>query len=278
MLVLWNHGSGWISFEKPMQGTAPKDNETLEPAGRGIGYDDETNNHITTIEMRALLKEIGGVDVYASDACLMADIAVDAEISKYTKFIVGSEETEPASGYEYTGMLKRFAKKPDMSAEQAAIAVAEAYYDSHMFSLINNHLGAGMTVSVLNTERIFPLSRAIKDFVDLAVASPDTKALKKGYSEAHRFAYDHAADLYDFMRIVRDNTTDNRLKGKANQIMIYIEHRAIIKNLVRGKSKGFAYGIACYLPPQMYFPEYDELMFAKYTGWGKLVKHIKGAL
>ncbi len=248
-----------------MEGTAPASNETI---GRGIAYDDETGNHITTMEMRAMLKEIGGVDVLASDACLMADIAVNAEVHKYAPYVVGSEETEPGEGYNYTILLKKFAKNPKMGAREAAIATVDAYAEH--YKTVDDDL----TTSAVESSKIVSLSNGMKHFVDKALVSPDKKALVKAYKEANRFAYDHAADLYDFMRIVSENTTDKDMKSWAQLVMRFIKNQAVIKNVAYGKHQDKAYGIAAYMPLKDYDTEYDKLMFAKLTNWGAFAKYI----
>jgi len=70
MLVVWNHGSGWTKGGKPI-------------ITKGISYDEQSGNHINTPQLGLALKEIGKVDVYGSDACLMQMAEVDYEIKDY---------------------------------------------------------------------------------------------------------------------------------------------------------------------------------------------------
>ena len=86
MLIVWNHGSGWDKNGRPR-------------ISKGISYDDETDNHITTPQLGMALKAIGKIDVYGSDACLMQMPEVVYEIKDYVTYVVGSEETEPGDGY-----------------------------------------------------------------------------------------------------------------------------------------------------------------------------------
>jgi hypothetical protein len=88
---------------------------------KGISYDDETNHHITTPQMGAMLKGINGVDVYGSDACLMQMPEVDYELKDSVDYIVGSEETEPGDGYTYNTFLGPLAARPAMTPAELCI-------------------------------------------------------------------------------------------------------------------------------------------------------------
>jgi len=116
MLVIWNHGAGWLKSATP--GTT-----------RGISYDDETNNHINTPQMGQILKAVGHLDVYGSDACLMQMPEVDYEIRNYVDYIVGSEETEPGDGYTYNTFLGPIVANPTMGALEVGKQAVNAYAD-----------------------------------------------------------------------------------------------------------------------------------------------------
>ena len=132
MLIIWNHGAGWI---KSVQGD------------KGISYDDETNNHITTPQLGMALKAIGKVDVYGSDACLMQMPEVGYEIKDYTDYIVGSEETEPGDGYTYDTFLGPVVAKPTMDGAELGTIAVDAYVGHYAPS------NEGSTQSVISPPR-----------------------------------------------------------------------------------------------------------------------------
>ncbi|MFA6584061.1 MAG: clostripain-related cysteine peptidase [Elusimicrobiaceae bacterium] len=278
LLIVSSHGTGWVSFEKPVQGTAPADSGSLD---RGIAFDDETNNHITVVELGAALKETGGVDIYASDACLMGDIAVDAQVSKYSKYIVGSEENV-LNGYGYAGFLKIMANNPDISPEALSASIVKTYFAQFTLGLISSTEGGGFpikrsrgrTLSVVRSESVEPLARGLKKFMAAALESRDTEVLKKAHKEVYRFAESESADLYDFLRIINENTTDSRLAASALGVMNYIKGRAVTMNMADGKPSGRAHGIAVYLPNNVYNPDYDRTMFGKYTQWRSFAAYL----
>ena len=83
-LIVWNHGSGWVT-DKDI------------PVNKGISYDYETKNHISTPELGAAMKEIGKVDILAYDACLMHMAELLYEVKDYA-LRGGLGETVPGTG------------------------------------------------------------------------------------------------------------------------------------------------------------------------------------
>lgn len=269
MLVLWGHGYGWI-------GNKPSDVISDEPLARAMSPDMQTDNYFSTMELRQMLKETGGVDVLAFDACLMADIAVYSEISKHVPYIVGSEEYAPETGYNYTDLLNRFAAKPDMDARQVSIAVADSYKTQHKNTTDN------LTVSAVDSAQIPQFAKYVKEFVRIALKSSDTGALLGAYRSVARFQCAgamHDADLYDFMRITAAGTKDSELKAAAETAMKFMREKVVIYNAAYNGHSGRAFGLAGYLPMSRkdYFSGYENLMFGKYTGWGELVTHLMSA-
>jgi len=259
LLIIWNHGSGWASDgKKPIEGTSGKT--------RGIAFDDVSDNHITTIELAALLEAAGGVDVFASDACFMADIAVNTEIAPYTRYIVASQEMTRNFGYDYARILNKFDKNPDMSAEGAAVALVDSFaefYDwrPYLYSQV------GLTMSAIRADVVEPLNRELKKFTAMAMQSKDSEAVKKAFKKANVFSTMDAVDLYDFLSILKKNTSDAKLAYECEKIMGYVSHRLVVKNLARGRHSGVAHGVSVYMPHEMYNLAYDKLLFTKETNW-----------
>jgi len=110
MFIVWNHGTGWIRTNS-----------------RGISYDEETGNHVNTPQLGSAMREIGGVDLYASDACLMQMVEVAYEMRGSAALIAGSVETEPMDGFNYAALLSPLAAVPSMSPEQLGRILVDSF-------------------------------------------------------------------------------------------------------------------------------------------------------
>lgn len=125
-IEVWNHGSGW--------------NAKSTLSTYDISYDETTGHHISTQElgwvMDGAAKKIKHkVDIFASDACLMAMVEVATELSDSVHLYGGSEETEPAMGWDYKNLLEKWNAKPYRTPEEVAILVAETYVKSYEGSI-----------------------------------------------------------------------------------------------------------------------------------------------
>lgn len=249
MLIIWNHGAGWI--------------KSVNTNNKGISYDDETGNHINTPQMAAILKGIGGVDIYGSDACLMQMAEVVYEIKDYAQYIVGSEETEPGDGYTYNTFLGPLAAKPAMTADELAKTAVNAYADHYKAS------GEGSTQSYIKSTSIPGMLNAVNAFSYAITQAGDKSVVKSAMSSAQSYAYPENKDLYHFAQLVVAGTKSADVKAKGNALMSYITGM-VLANRTTGNYSD-SHGMAIYLPPSAPEAGYTDLAWAKYSNWSQFI-------
>ena len=259
MLIIWNHGAGWI--------------KSRALADKGISYDDETKNHIDTPQLGLILKGAGGVDVYGSDAFLMQMAEVDYEIKDYVKFIVGSEETEPGDGYTYNTFLGPLAANPSMSPEELAKVAVNAYADHYQAS------GDGSTQSYVRTAAIPGFLDAANAFAYAITQAGEKDLAKKAMGAAQSYAYPENKDLYHFAQLVLAGTQNAEVKAKGEALMSYISGTLVGANRTTNSEGGWwgpvsydnSHGIAVYLPGAAAPAAYADLAWAKYSNWDEFI-------
>jgi hypothetical protein len=254
VLVVWNHGSGWnkggdISYLL---------NE------KGISYDDETRNHITTPQLRMALEKIGGVDILAMDACLMQMIEVAYEVKDWTQYIVASEEVEPGDGYTYNTWLEPLVKNPTADARTLSKYMVDSYGDYYQSE-------RDTTQSSIDAKALKELARVSDDFISALIASNDVNNAKNARAKAQKFYYSSNKDFYHFVKLITDNTQVSDVKSKGQALLDLLKNKVIVHNRSGYQN---AYGLAVYVPTY-YTTSYDELMWAKETKWDDLIKWIK---
>ena len=252
MLIVWNHGSGW---EKDVQAGLAK----------GISYDEETYNHITTPQLGEALRQMGGVDVYGSDACLMQMAEVVYELKGAADYIVGSEETEPGDGYTYNTFLKPIVKNPAMPPAEAARTAVNAYAD-HYAAISRN-----TTQSYVSAEALPDLLKLVNDWTAAVEAAGEKRLVRKAVANAQSFRIRENKDLYDFVEIITDGTKDKKARLKGLTLMELISGRLVGANRPVGYSYARAHGIAVYLPDSPAGAAYGELQWAKDSGWARFI-------
>jgi len=256
LLIVWNHGSGWN-----------KNLEMLESA-KGISYDDETGNHITTPQLRQVLEKTGKIEIFAMDACLMQMIEVAYEIKDYADYIVASEETEPADGYTYNTWLGPLVNKPTMEGYELSKAMVNSYTDHYQ------SINQGATQSAIKSSSLINFTKLINDFIDTLIASNDLTVAKNARSKAQSFYYSSNKDIYHFVKLIVDTTQVPEVKAKGQALLDFMKAELIVHNRAYGSKYANAFGLAGYLP-SYYSTSYDVLNWAKDSKWDDLINWMK---
>jgi len=253
-LIVWNHGSGW-------------DKSRAMGITKGISYDDETGNHISTPQLGLALKEMGGVNVYGSDACLMQMPEVTYEIKDYAEYIVGSEETEPGDGYTYDLWLGPVVAKGNMSSYELGKAAVDGYSNHYQ------QVGEASTQSLLKTSALKDFNVLVNDFVATAMDANEKALVKTAASGAQSYAVYDNKDMGHFFDRYAATTKNADVKMKALALKSYIDGTLIVHNRVNGNfADGNTHGIAGYMPAYSYNADYNALAWARDGQWDEFIK------
>jgi len=254
-LVIWNHGSGW--------------NKALsQESGKGISYDDESGNHITTGQMKSLLAGTGKMHILAMDACLMQMLEVAYEIRTGADYVVGSEETEPGDGYTYNTWLAPLAAKPSMTQAELSKTMVDSYTDHYQ------SINQGGTQSAIKTENLAKLGKLLDGWTSAVVASGEVANAKNARTKAQSFYYSSNKDLTHFVKLVNDGTQNADVKAKGAELLNFLSGSVIYHNRATGARYANALGLAIYIPTY-YTEEYDVLEWAKDSNWDDFTKWMK---
>jgi hypothetical protein len=289
ILILWDHGSGWLDPRKKQK----------QP-NKGISFDDETGNYINTEEIGKIVRESGGVDILAFDACLMQMAEVLTEVKDHTKIVIGSEETVPGYGYPYGLFLDPIVKNPSMSNEEISKTIVSSFKKFYDF------VKQPATLSAVRSSKISGLNRVISDFAKAAMTADEIEAVKKARTDVIRFdivgeeddpnkKISFFGDIYNFADIIAKNISKNdekslNLKMKADILKSFITDQLVIARgnsgqERTGKSLDLAYGVSVYIAPvetkitiekidSILKAPYSNFKFAKETAWGDFVKFM----
>ncbi len=254
MLIGWNHGSGW-----EMKGVEPE-------IMKGISYDDETGNHINTVELAQAIREMGGVDIYASDACLMQMAEVVYELKDTAKIIVGSEENEPGDGWGYHEFLSRVhSNQANLTPEVMAAAAVQGYKAFYSAG------SKATTQSAVRTSGIVKYRQLLDQWVDLAMQE-DKEMLKAARGASVGFGGAGSRDLTHFMELVHEKTQNKALQDKTVAVMNQLYDRVLIDNATTGARFEKAYGLAVYLPTWSFDSTYNQLAWANEGKWDEFMQ------
>ncbi len=115
MIIFWDHGAG--------------------PTG-GVAYDENFDgDFLSLIEIDEAFGTVFGnkykpFEIIGFDACLMGTLTSGYFMTKWGHAMIASEETEPATGWEYTSWIGALNKKPNMSVRELGESIVETYLES----------------------------------------------------------------------------------------------------------------------------------------------------
>jgi hypothetical protein len=256
MYILWDHGGGWIH-------TVPG-----FTTAKAIALDEDTHHLIDTPQMGAIMKALGHIDVYGSDACLMQMAEVDYEIRGYTDYVVGSEKTEPGTGWDYAGFLNNV-NSSDLSAESVAKAAADSYAPQY---------SSEATISVVKSAAMDGFAAKLNTFTDaIENSSGGAKMAAAAREKARNFEdqgeFAENKDIYDFASLVSASSKDKAVKAAAKDLMSYIKGTLVVDNKV-SSDYAKAYGLAIYAPTSGFDNDYSNMLFA-FTKWPDFIKFMQ---
>lgn len=270
-VVIWNHGSGW---------SKRRGNNIF----KGISYDDESGNHITTAQLTpavAKMQESIGqkIDILAFDACLMQMLEVSYAVKNHVDIMLASEDIEPGEGWAYNDSMAPIAANPKMTPTEVATMIVDTYDESYDGGSQGNR---ATTQSWVRMSKIDVLMNALNQ----AAATLNGNFIletKRAISKVQKFYYRSNIDLIHFIKILEQqiiNNTDSSLSVLRSQLLDQLSSaRNAAQDFVghskaHGYNKQNSYGTAIYFPSRGYsFSEkYLELDFAKASQWDEMLK------
>jgi hypothetical protein len=272
---IWDHGSGWHA----LHALGDRSGFTFQPFD--ISWDDNSRNHITTEQLAEALSEsakiIGHkVDLYASDACLMAMVEIADQVGDSVEVYAGSEEVEAGEGWPYQTFLKRWADHPKSTAIEVGTILTEEFVASYNGG-VNGHNDA--TFSTFDLTHLENVKKAVQGLgKNLQTLNEDARKKVLGImSNTQNFTYNDYADLTDFVLLLEAS----QIPGLDKTVLE--ETKTALKNLIVSHAATSSYaralGAAIWLPYSKYqfnthIERYKGLKFDQSTKWSEALQFL----
>jgi hypothetical protein len=278
---VWDHGGGWHLSNQAKSKTSEIFTR-VKSRPMDISWDDGSGNFITIPQLGLALKEaakiIGHkVDVYASDACLMAMPEVSTEMSDSVSIFAGSEETEPGAGWPYDSFLTAWNRAQDSSPANVAKLLADLYVKSYEDG---ENGSQEVTFSVFDLSKTESLNRSILNLgASLGSLSADSKALVvKAIGGTQTFLYSDFGDLGDFIKNLESAKIPEIKSDTVNSVKLAMGAFLLANHATQG-SYAKATGVSIWLPGSAdalnsYWDKYTTLQFQQTTHWGDALKAV----
>lgn len=315
-VILWNHGTGWkeddiyaFARTRGVQLEASDDevrslsrNTRLSSAfflssivevmqledgeSRAIAFDDSSLDFLDNAKLQQAFREAEEqtgqkVSLIGMDACLMSMVEVAYQLRANANYMVGSQEVEPLSGWPYTAILGSLTSDSGMTPETLAKLIVQeygCYYEEDSRGSLPQITQSATNLTVVEklAEALGRLASVLRQLLvekDFDVEN----ALSYAKRKVVRFRDSDCVDLYDFLKILRDEYAGNStelttvLDEVMNLITLEIEPRLVVENVTSGLRFYRVKGLSIYSPFKGYSLFYDRSDFAG-CGWGEFVK------
>lgn len=183
-VIFWNHGSGSIN---------------------GVCFDELNNDDsLSLLEIDSALYSIydemtDRFEFVGFDACLMGTVETANVLASYARYMYGSEETEPGSGWNYTEIGNYLAENPNANGEELGKVVC----DSFLADCKAQNDDDLTTLSVIDLNKVDDLLIAFHSFAKSmydAGADADTLAsMIRGIEAADNFGGNNRSEGYTNM-------------------------------------------------------------------------------
>jgi len=209
-LILWNHGAG------PLLGVC-MDEQYEAPAGE-----------LNTLSLKDLDEALQGSPFrdrkllfIGFDACLMCTLEVAALVSPYAEYMIASQETEPASGWDYSFLKEMTGQEDGQTWGERIVAAYSASQAETVNTATLSCLDLGKTNSVLKELETFFGSLAEQITPETYPAYTRCRASTKAFGTQTTSAFD-LVDLTDLvLRYEKKELADGTaLRGALSEMVV----------------------------------------------------------
>ncbi|NJN19551.1 MAG: hypothetical protein HC822_26560 [Oscillochloris sp.] len=170
VLILSDHGMGWPG------GWNDPDPPEPGPDGLALTVDGDL---LLLNEMSAAIgaaRDIAGIDQFeliGFDACLMGHIEVLAAMAPHTRYVVASQEVEPAVGWAYAAFLGELSDNPAMDGAELSETIVATYIDQDQ-RIVDDEARAAFAEETFGTDEASAEDVAAELGIDITLSAYDT--------------------------------------------------------------------------------------------------------
>ena len=194
----------------------------------GISFDDQSGNHMNTIQIGQALSEVRDaikaqngndlIDLMVFDCCLLAKIEVLKEIAEYVHGLYACENVQ-INWYAYDDVLRVLNAKPDLNGPE----LAKVYHKSYVDFMRNWARQKGQADKMVLTSTSFDMTKygkfdeAFKKFSQVLNNYADTnlEAVQAVLGSLSPIKEVTVFDLIDFVKKIQASAKDDKEMSKA---------------------------------------------------------------
>ena len=183
VFVFWNHGGG---------------------SAAGVCFDERNNSD--SLYLRELEQALATTyksmwdkfEFVGFDACLMSTLESANVLASYSNYMIASQESEPATGWEYGSIVQYLAKNPSCTGKELGKSLCDSYLDS-----VDLNTRGFTTLAVVDLSQIDQLMNDFYHFSQEMYASGEDQgtlaAMSRAINKAENFGCNNMREGYTNM-------------------------------------------------------------------------------
>jgi|GEM_PF-6564001 hypothetical protein len=304
-IVLWNHGHGVLDPDDEQRSIMSNNWEYtygLYPLAlfkcsrhdtlKGILFNGVTRGYLNNSDLIDSLdfvyKILGGkIDILGADACMMSMLEIGYHVRKYVNFLVGSENCELPTGWDYRNLFKKICVKYYTPLEVSSLVI-ETFRDFYSKNKNNNMY----THSLCNLNTLDNFIKNLNSFVDLSCLCVNKykdkfkdivlKVRTQGVQFCGQPLY---TDIIYFYTLLCESLCACEIKDTPEiKELCKILHQGldlfntlVIANVAGAEIFG-ARGLSIYFPYLRVSESYRNIPFVRETKWVKFLQEVIGCV
>ena len=229
---------------------------------------------LTVDEVTAALADIqkttGRFELIGFDACLMANLEVAKTFAPYARYLVASEEIEPADGWDYRPLLRKLTASPSMDGNLLGRAIVDTYRDYFVNSKVHElqEKARAVTLTLVDLDKVAAVERAVEGLgtgVNALIERRKPGAhdawvqLAQARHAAEEFGrsahpplggVSQGMEVYDLVQIadnIRHHGQDPASAAAADAVIAAVGQAVVYE--YRGNARPHAHGLSVFFPP-----------------------------
>jgi hypothetical protein len=206
----------------------------------------------------------GQLELVGFDACVMGNLEVAKSLAGAARFLVASEEIEPADGWNYAALLTALTRNPAMDGRQLGTAIIDTYRD--WFARSPEHdkqeKAKAITLALIDLDKVAAVDRAVA-----ALGTGGQGLLARGGHEAWvhvaqaRFEAEEygrtgrkpsppGSEVYDLAHLaanLRQKAQDPASAAAADAVVAAVAQAVVYS--IHGEARPHASGLSIFFPP-----------------------------
>ena len=272
-LVFGDHGMAWA-------GVAVSESSDSD----SLAVDEITN------AFRDITKSAGRLELIGFDACVMGSLEVARTLAPYARYLVASEEIEPADGWDYAPLLGALTRTPSMDGAALGRVIVDTYHD--YFAKARRHelleKSKAITLAVIDLDKVAALDAAVAAFGSgvnssltrgghdawVRIAHARGESEEYGRSGAAAGVAPPGSEVYDLAHVaenLKKHAPDKASAAAADAVLAALG-KAVVYS-VHGQARPHSSGLSVFFPPDQATltvrskNSYNETGFAQANNW-----------